>query len=68
MLSRAITPKRRGRRPLAAIAVLTVVTGLMVAAGTALAVHDEDFQLDGDTSSVAQNNPNDPDPAPAEDW
>ena len=68
MLSRAITPKRRGRRPLAAIAVLTVITGLMVAAGTALAVHDLEFQLDGDTSEVAQNNPNDPDPAPAKDW
>jgi len=68
VLSRAITPKRRGRRPLAAIAVLTVISGLMVAAGTALAVHDDQFQLDGDTSSVAQNNPNAPGAAPAEDW
>ena len=68
MLSRAIQPKRRGRRPLTTVAIVTVIVGLLAFTGTALAVHDEDFQLDGDTSSVAQNNPNAPDPAPAEDW
>jgi hypothetical protein len=68
VLSRAITPKRRGRRPLTTIAIVGVVVSLLAFAGTALAVHDLDFQLDGDTSSVAQNNPNAPDPAPAEDW
>jgi hypothetical protein len=52
VLSRAITPKRRGRRPLAAIAVLTLITGLLLGAGTALAVHDLEFQLDGDTTPV----------------
>jgi hypothetical protein len=52
VLSRAITPKRRGRRPLAALAVLTMITGLLVAAGTAFAVHDEEFQLDGDTTAT----------------
>lgn len=49
MLSRAITPKRRGRRPLTAIAVVTVIVGLLAVAGTALAVHDDTFQLDGNT-------------------
>ena len=48
MLSRAITPKRRGRRPLTALAIISVIAGLVVATGTALAVHDETFQLDGD--------------------
>ena len=48
MLSRAITPKRRGRRPLIAVALVTVIVGLLAAYGTVLAVHDEDFQLDGD--------------------
>jgi hypothetical protein len=68
VLSRAITPKRRGRRPLAAAAVMTLITGLVLAAGTALAVHDLEFQLDGDTSPAAQNNPNDPAAAPEFDW
>jgi hypothetical protein len=33
---------------LAALAILSLVTGLLVTAGTVLAVHDETFQLDGD--------------------
>ena len=33
---------------MAALAVLSLITGLFVASGTVLAVHDEDFQLDGD--------------------
>ena len=34
-----------------ALAIVSLVTGLLVASGTALAVHDENFQLDGDVSS-----------------
>jgi len=62
VISRVAYRKQRGRRPLAALAVVTLITGLFVASGTVLAVHDEDFQLDGDVSSV---------PAPASlpvDW
>ncbi len=47
MLSRAIYKKQRGRRPLAALAIMSIVAGLLVSSGVALAVHDEDFQLDG---------------------
>jgi len=47
---------------------MTLITGLVLAAGTALAVHDLEFQLDGDTSPAAQNNPNDPAAAPEFDW
>jgi hypothetical protein len=68
VLSRAITPKRRGRRPLAALGTLTIIAGLLLSASAVLAVHDEEFQLDGDTSSVAQNNPNAPGAAPVQDW
>ena len=50
MLSRAIYRKQRGRRPLTALAVVTLVTGLFIFSGTAFAVHDLDFQLDGDVS------------------
>lgn len=58
MLSRSITRNQRGRRPLAAFAAITLISGLVLAAGTALAVHDLEFQLDGDTTpSVAQNVP-----------
>lgn len=52
MLSRAMYPRQRGRRPLTALAALSVITGLLVASGTVLAVHDEDFQLDGDVDSA----------------
>jgi hypothetical protein len=68
VLSRAITPKRRGRRPLTAIAIITIAAGLLAATGSVLAVHDEEFQLDGDTSSTAITNPNAPGAAPAQDW
>jgi hypothetical protein len=44
-------PKRRGRRPLAVLATLSLVAGLFLASGTVLAVHDETFQLDGDVSA-----------------
>ena len=49
MLSRTVTRKRRGRRPLTAIAIISVVAGLALATGSVLAVHDEDFELDGNT-------------------
>jgi len=47
---------------LAALATLSVVTGTFLAAGTVLAVHDEAFQLDGDTAATTQTNipPNGP--------
>ena len=60
-------PRVRSRSKLLALfAALTVIGTLGIA--PVLAVHDQEFQLDGDTSSVAQNNPNAPAAAPAEDW
>ena len=56
VLSRAIYPKRRGRRPFTALAILSIITGLLVTGGTVLAVHDETFQLDGDTSAATTTN------------
>jgi hypothetical protein len=46
-----VTPKRKGRRWLTALATLAVISGTLVIGGTVLAVHDEDFQLDGDVLS-----------------
>jgi hypothetical protein len=43
-----VTPKRKGRRWLTALATLAVLSGTFYIANVALAVHDEDFQLDGD--------------------
>jgi hypothetical protein len=54
VLSRAIYPKRRGRRPFAALAALSILTGLLLSSGTVLAVHDETFQLDGDVLASTQ--------------
>jgi hypothetical protein len=51
-----VTPKRRGRRWLTALATLAVISGTLLIGGTALAVHDEDFQLDGDVLSSTQTN------------
>jgi len=51
VLSRSLVKKRRGRRPLAALSVLTVFLGTFLIAGIALAVHDLAFQLDGDVTS-----------------
>jgi hypothetical protein len=56
VLSRAIYRKQRGRRPLTALAVLSVITGLLISSGTVLAVHDEDFQLDGDVVASTTTN------------
>jgi hypothetical protein len=49
VLSRSLIKKQRGRRPLLGLAVLGVLVGTFVIAGIALAVHDLQFQLDGDT-------------------
>jgi hypothetical protein len=68
VLSRLLIKKQPGRRWLTYVAGLGVLVATLAVATVALAVHDLSFQLDGDTSSVAQNNPNDPDPAPAKDW
>jgi len=48
VISRMVVPKRRGRRWLTALATLAVISGTLVLGSTALAVHEEDFQLDGD--------------------
>ena len=56
MISRMVTPKRKGRRLLTALATLAVISGSFYIAGVALAVHDEDFQLDGDTLSSTSTN------------
>jgi hypothetical protein len=56
VLSRVIYKKRRGRRPLAAGAALTVFLGTFLIAGIALAVHDLAFQLDGDVSASTGTN------------
>ena len=66
MISRRITPERRGRRFITAIAALGLIAGSMLATGTALAVHDQDFQLDGDTTNVDQT-PSEPG-TPTLDW
>ncbi len=53
MLSRAVYKKHRGRRGLTGLAVLGLVVGLLGSAGIALAVHDEDFQLDGNVFAAS---------------
>jgi hypothetical protein len=55
VISRMVTPKRKGRRWLAALATLAVLSGSLYIAGVALAVHDEDFQLDGDVLTSTNN-------------
>ena len=52
MLSRAINRKQRGRRPLTGLAVVSLVAGLLVVSGVALATHEQTFQLDGDASAT----------------
>jgi hypothetical protein len=56
VLSRAIYPKRRGRRPFAVLAILSILSGLLITSGTVLAVHEEDFQLDGDVVASTTTN------------
>jgi len=60
VLSRSIQPKRRGRRALTVLATFSVVAGLLLASGTALAVHDDGF-FELDRNTITQ-------PAPGDDW
>src|SRR5947207_9002835 len=60
VLSRVVYKKQKGRRWLTALAVVSLVTGTLVVASSALAVHDTGrFQLDGDaaTSTNTANTP-----------
>lgn len=57
MLSRTVYKKRRGRRFLTGIAGMSLVAGLFLGAGTVLAVHDLDFQLDGNTADTCPPSP-----------
>ena len=67
MLSRVLIKKQQGRRWLTFLAVAGLLVMTMGISGSVLAVHDEKFQLDGDTTpSVAQSVP---DPAvQTRDW
>lgn len=46
MLSRAMTPKRKGRKALTALATLSLLTGTFVASNAALALTQSEFELD----------------------
>lgn len=46
MLSRAITPKRKGRRWLTGLATLSLLTGTLVFSGTATGLTQSEFELD----------------------
>ena len=60
MLSRAVYKKQRGRRLLTALAAVSLLTGTLITAGTALAVHDAGvFELDANALN---------DGAPGVDW
>lgn len=53
MLSRVIYPKRQGRRVATALAAVTLISGLLLVASSALAVHDEGlFELDTSASAA----------------
>ena len=54
MLSRRLVEKQSGRRPLTALAIAGLLGSLLLAGGTALAVHDDAFQLDGETTLTDQ--------------
>jgi len=45
-----VVKKRRGRRLFTLLAVASIVAGTFITAGTVFAVHDLDFQLDGNTA------------------
>ncbi|HEX9044854.1 MAG TPA: hypothetical protein VF802_07515 [Candidatus Limnocylindrales bacterium] len=50
-------PRRRGRKPLTALAVLGLVGSLLLVSNTVLAVHDEGvFQLDGNAITAGEPN------------
>lgn len=50
MLSRVLIKKQKGRRWLTALAVTSLIVSTMTIVGSTLAVHDLDFQLDGDSN------------------
>jgi hypothetical protein len=56
VISRAVIKKQRGRRWLTALATLAVLSGTLLFGGTALAVHEQTFQLDGDVDSSTTTN------------
>jgi len=58
VISRKIYAERRGRRLITGVAVAGLVTALLAVVGIALAVHDLDFQLDGDASEATATNVN----------
>lgn len=60
MLSRAVYKKQRGRRLLTALAATGLVAGTLLSAGAVLAVHELDFELEGNTAVDAG--------PPAFDW
>jgi hypothetical protein len=60
------TGSKRRKRMLLGPILLTAALAALFIAGAARAVHDADFQLDGDTTSVAYNLPGGV--APAYDW
>lgn len=67
MLSRVLIKKQKGRRWLSLLAVAGLLTMTMGISGSVLAVHDEEFQLDGDTSPGTA--PSVPDPTVQDqDW
>jgi hypothetical protein len=66
MISRTVFPRRRGRRPLLGMAIAGLSVALLTVTGLALAVHDLNFQLDGDTTTTDQT-PTSPG-TPALDW
>ena len=53
MISRAVYKQQPARRPITALAVVLLITGLLGASTAVLAVHDEDFQLDGNVADDA---------------
>jgi hypothetical protein len=52
VISRTIYPKRRGRRALRLAAIGGLAVALLTVVGVAFAVHDLEFQLDGDASAT----------------
>jgi hypothetical protein len=51
VLSRVVVKKRRGRRLFTGLAVASIIAGTFITAGTVFAVHELDFQLDGNTAA-----------------
>jgi hypothetical protein len=51
VLSRAITPKRKGRNWLTALAALSILTGTLVFTSTGLALTQSEFELDKDAQA-----------------